>query len=155
MADSPRQRDWWASHIKQRIDKMNFFYQESETSRSPNAKQMSVMSTRLYIFLLPACLSVLTIFYGLGQQSISETVFSPSLATFEKLEALYPTTISCPCRQIAVPFLNFSSVNFATHQVSLIVLTRSSRFSDSHSGFPYSFSSSFLCRIGVFERVHH
>ena len=78
-----------------------------------------MMSSRLYAVLLSGCICILILFYGFSQQTISETVVLPSLGQFERLEALYPTTISCPCRQIAVPFLNFSIVSFTSHPVSV------------------------------------
>jgi hypothetical protein len=108
----------WKRNMKRWFSEMNFFHQESSINLSPNATQMAIMSSRVYAVLLPMCLCVLVIFYSFGQQSISRTILSPSLADFERLEVLYPATLSCPCQQIAIPFSRFSSVNFTVHQVS-------------------------------------
>ena len=106
--------------IWERLKNVNFFRKESSTSRSPNANDSARLASRLYAIALPACLCVLAFFYGFRQQSISVTIRSPSLAVFEKLQALYPATISCPCELIAVPFSSFGSVSWTFHQVSLM-----------------------------------
>ena len=105
--------------IREQLSNFNFFYRESSTSRSPNAEQLARGSSRLYAVLLPVCLCVLAYFYGFTERSISNTILSPSLADYEKLEATYPGIISCPCQLITIPFWKFSSVNLTVHQVSL------------------------------------
>ena len=104
--------------VREQLNNFNFFYLESSTSRSPDAEQLARVSSRLYALLLPLCLCVLAYFYGVTQPSMSNTIFSPSLADYEKLEAAYPGIISCRCQFISIPFWKFSSVNLSVHQVS-------------------------------------
>ena len=106
------------STLKQRLKSINFFRQESSTSSSPNMNDTARMASCIYAILLPLCLSVLAFFYGISQQSISVKVQSPSLIVYEQIQTLYSATISCPCKQIAIPFSNFSSVSSTFHQVS-------------------------------------
>ena len=107
----------WKRSIRQNLSEINFFRQEIYTNLSPNATEMAIIASRVYAVLLLACLCIVGTFYALGQQSISKTILSPSLADFELLEVLHHASLSCPCQQIAIPFSRFSSVNFTVHQV--------------------------------------
>ena len=99
---------------------MNFFKKESSISRIENADQMALISSRIYVVLLILTVLVLALFNGLGQTTISVTVSSPTLATFEQLQAAYPSKLLCPCVQIAVPYSIFLSVTASYHQVSFV-----------------------------------
>ena len=103
---------------KQRLRNMDFFREECSKSRSPHAKTMAVFSTRVYAVLLPTCICILAFLYGFSQQSISETVVSPTLTKFDELDASYHATLSCPCQQLAINFSSFSSTRYTLHQVS-------------------------------------
>ena len=103
---------------RRRLKNMDLFRQESSKIRSPNAKTMAILSTRVYAIALPVCICVLASLYGLSQQSISTTVVSPSLTVFEQLDASYHATLSCPCGRLAINFSSFSSTRYTLHQVS-------------------------------------
>ncbi|UJR34695.1 hypothetical protein I4U23_027472 [Adineta vaga] len=51
------------------------------------------------------------------QRNISVTVPKPSLVLFEQLQAKYPDTLSCPCRQVAVSYSSFLSITATYHQI--------------------------------------
>jgi hypothetical protein len=97
---------------------MNLFRKESSISQAPNAEQIALTSTRIYMILLTLALMILALSNGLGRTIISATVDSPSMAMFERLRAEYPTKLSCPCERLAVPHSTFMSVSVSYHQVS-------------------------------------
>lgn len=97
---------------------MNFFNKESSISGIPDAHLLSIKASRIYALLLTISVLIVVIFKGLDQAIVVVTIPSPSLATFEHLQAMYPTTLSCSCQQIAVPFQKFGTVKVTMHQVS-------------------------------------
>ena len=97
---------------------LNFFRQESATSRMANAHQIALISTRVYVAVFTLSLTVLALTNGLGQNTITVTINSLSLAYFEQLHATYQSQLSCPCERIAVPYNTFISVEAKYHQVS-------------------------------------
>jgi hypothetical protein len=105
-------------NIKQKFLTMNLFKKETSISQMENVNAFAVIASRFYLIFLICSVLVLILFDGLRQTNIFVTKKSPSLATFEELYNAYPTTISCPCQQIAVPYDTFLSVSVSFHQVS-------------------------------------
>lgn len=104
--------------MKQALRKVNLFKKESSTTRIANAEQMVVTATRLYIILASASISVLVLFNSLNPVAVSVTILSPTLATFEQLQATYPSTFTCKCKEVSVTYEVFFSITPTYHQVS-------------------------------------
>lgn len=84
----------------------------------PNAQTMSIIASRIYVVILTASVLIIVLSNGLDRTIVSETVSFPSLATFDRLQTMYPNTLSCSCQQIAVPLRDFGSLSPKIHQVS-------------------------------------
>ena len=97
---------------------MNFFKKESILSQVLNPDMISLMASRTYAVLLTISVLIIVLNRGLDQRTVSKTVSFPSLATFDRLQAMYPNTLSCSCQQIKVPYSSFVSVTATKHQVS-------------------------------------
>ena len=106
-----------ASRAKTMLLTMNLFQKESSISRRENAQHLAVVSSRVYVVLLTLSVLILGLSNGLGDTTTSVTVPSPSLDTFERLQATYPTAVSCPCLRVAVPYRAFLTVTASYHQV--------------------------------------
>ena len=110
------------TNLKNLLVKANSFRKESLTSTVPNAEQVAIRSTRLYVVLLIIGMVVLALVNGLSETTVSRTVLKPSLDTFERLHTMYPKTLSCPCQTFSVSYGSFISMAVTYHQVSLIAL---------------------------------
>ena len=76
------------------------------------------IATRFYMIIFFIAMIIVLTFTSVSTQIYSITVSSPSESTFEFLKYQYPSTISCPCSQISIPYSTFLSVNVSTyHQV--------------------------------------
>lgn len=105
-------------NIKRLVVNMNFFKKESILSQVLNPEVISIKTSRTYAALLSISVLIIVLNKGLDQTTVSETVSFPSLATFNRLQALHPNTLSCSCQQIKVPYSSFVSVTAVKHQVS-------------------------------------
>ena len=75
-------------------------------------------ATRFYVLAFCLAMIVILIFINLNRQIRSKNVSFPTESTFELLKSQYPSTISCPCSQIAIPYSQFISLNVsAYHQI--------------------------------------
>ena len=104
----------------QQLTHLNFFKEEMALSRRADAQQVAIVSTRLYIVSLSITMLVLSLFNGLTLTSLMKTEQITSIDQFENLYNNYPSTISCPCQQIAVPRTVFLSITPKYHQVRAI-----------------------------------
>ena len=100
------------------LAKLNFFV-DAKTLREGNEQVLhdQVLSTRIYLVLLTAIICTLVFFTAFNKTVITVKVSSPSLATYEQLQARYPTTLSCSCSQVAVPYADFISIKATFHPV--------------------------------------
>ena len=103
--------------LKDKISKMNFFIGKNSGSIPRNIERVAIISTRIYTIALISSIFTLAIFARLQEITIVETIESPSLMVVEKLKEMYPTTLSCPCEQIAIPYKKFLTVQVKYHQV--------------------------------------
>ncbi len=83
-----------------------------------NAEMISIKASRVYVVQLVISVLIVILFKSIEQTTISETISFPSLATFDQLQAKYPSTLSCSCQQVAVAFYSFASLKPNFHQVS-------------------------------------
>lgn len=104
------------------IATINLFKSESSTSRLPFARQWGQISTRIYLITLTSTVIVLVILNKMTPTYYSVVVPAPDLETFERLQVMYPATLSCPCQQISIPYKDLYSINPVFHQVSYSLL---------------------------------
>ena len=84
---------------------------------TPAIRRNQILATRVYIFSLAFCMFVLVQYTALSRQTITGKLENPSLASYERLETLYPDSLSCPCSQIAVSSGFFIGIEATFHQV--------------------------------------
>ena len=105
------------TEAKKRLAKMNLFRKECSTSQIPDREEVALASSRIYIILLSAIMTILALFNGFSLINVIKTVPSPSLATFDQLQDAYPVTLVCYCQNASVSFSSFMSAKFKYHQV--------------------------------------
>ena len=96
---------------------LNLFKEEMTVSRQPDAQRIGLLSTRMYIVSLVFAMLALSLFNGLGKTNFIQSEKILSIAHFEELYERHPTTISCPCQQIAIPRSTFVFLTPKHHQV--------------------------------------
>jgi hypothetical protein len=102
--------------FKQKISELNFF--EVETVSLENFDlHKAIISTRLYIILLTSTLITLTIYTTLDGQNETVIIKNPSQSDFENLYLKYPNSLSCPCKEITIPYQSFISITTEYHPV--------------------------------------
>lgn len=88
-----------------------------------NSKQITrqqILSTRIYLILLVNILFILIMAASLNQTTTLETIIAPTLEKYQELETVYPTTLSCSCKQSTIPYGDFISVKIVLHPVTLL-----------------------------------
>ncbi|CAF3980042.1 unnamed protein product [Rotaria sp. Silwood1] len=60
---------------------------------------------------------ILLIFNSLRTETVTTTVSSPSLITYNNLQVLYSNTLRCPCSTTTIPYETFISLSPILHQV--------------------------------------
>lgn len=103
--------------LKEKWTIMNFFKTEYLRSRRMYSQRMILMSSRIYFIAVTLAVIVLALFNGMTNITISATIKISSLAQFEQLHAAYPSTLSCPCQSLAVPYSAFVTLTPVYHQV--------------------------------------
>ena len=106
------------SRAVQSLKQLNLFV-DARTASDGNeqTRHDQVLATRVYLVLLVAILSVLVLFTCLSTRSIVVIVPKPPVETYDRLNAAYSSTLSCPCEQISVPYSSFLSVEYHLHPV--------------------------------------
>ncbi|CAF3948357.1 unnamed protein product, partial [Rotaria sp. Silwood1] len=104
-------------YIKQWFSNMNLFKKESCTSQMERHYPMATVASRIYMIMFTLCIVILVICNGLDETTVTVTVQSPSLTTFEQIQAKYSTELSCPCKQIGITYRRFLSMKATYHQV--------------------------------------
>ncbi|UJR29415.1 hypothetical protein I4U23_010627 [Adineta vaga] len=76
-----------------------------------------ISATRIFVVLFTLSILILLISTGINSQTYVVTISSPSLTNFEELSMKYPSTFSCPCSQISIPYKKFLTFNPEYHQI--------------------------------------
>jgi hypothetical protein len=82
-----------------------------------SSKATQVLSTRVYAILLAVSLVILVLFVFLSKTTVFVTETKPSIDTYRRLQAAYPSTLSCLCEHISVSNEDFLSITPTYHQV--------------------------------------
>lgn len=101
-----------------RLKKLNWFVDPETQGEATEEKiREQVQITRVYLVLLISLLLVVILYTSLSKRSISITVPDPLMDIYRQLERKYPLTLSCPCRQISVPYSTLVHFEPEYHQV--------------------------------------
>lgn len=98
------------------FSKLNIF--ESGTTDIEIIRQER-WSTKLFIAVFLILTIVFTVYGSLDKQTTQVTVYGPSFDTFLSLQQKYPTTLNCPCANVAITFGSFTQIEPSFHQVLL------------------------------------
>jgi hypothetical protein len=102
--------------IKKHVAEWNSF--EDVTCRSDSFHlRTAIISTRVYIALLTASVTIIVAFLSLGDESKVNTIRNPSEETYQDLLRENATSLSCPCSRVTVPYLNFTWTTVDYHPV--------------------------------------
>ena len=96
------------------VQQLNLF-----NTYSTDARQIrkEILSTRIYIALLPTILIILFIYSAQTELYYTVKVNNPSLDTYERLLNAYPNTLSCPCSELSIPYSSFVTLTPVFHPV--------------------------------------
>jgi hypothetical protein len=100
------------TRLRDHLSQVNVY--EDERSLSFNEQ---FVATRLYLGILVVSIFVLLMFTASTMQTHRITLISPSAFQFEYLSDLYPSTLSCLCSQVTIPYKTFLSFTPQYHQV--------------------------------------
>src|SRR5215467_3052189 len=69
------------------------------------------------LFMSIGSFIILLLFNSLSTQTSTVTVSSPSLTTYNHLQALHLNTLRCPCSNMTIPYHTFTSLSPIFHPV--------------------------------------
>jgi len=75
------------------------------------------IATRLYIITFLISLTVLTFYILATKEVYQETILKPTEDQFNNLQQMYPSSLSCPCTVISVPYNTIIEIEPFYHQV--------------------------------------
>ena len=88
---------------------LNFFQVEMGSFEAFD-KQKAAISTRIYIILSISLLTILTVYSALDYENQVVIIYDPTQPDFDNLHKNFPNTLTCPCREVTVPYSSFMSV---------------------------------------------
>lgn len=98
---------------------LNLFVEpETIEKNDVQIQRKQVLSTRLYLVLMAISLTIIVLLTMLPQNETKITILNPSIATYDRLESDYLDTLSCSCKNIAIPLKLFLSIQPRFHEVS-------------------------------------
>ncbi|CAF0823363.1 unnamed protein product [Adineta steineri] len=99
----------WQSFLR-----LNLYKKSSSTDQTLSKE---LISTRIYVCLLPACLIAVVIITSFMIRTIEKTEDTPSRTRFLQLTNSYPNTLYCPCSNHAITYSTFVTTEVDFHQV--------------------------------------
>ena len=102
--------------IKTQVLNLNLF--DSPDSRSDASElRIALISTRIYIILLLLTTINLITYTSLIVQTQKVTISKPSQTVHKTLQEKYGSSLSCPCRNIAIDYTDLINVSIKYHPV--------------------------------------
>ena len=83
------------------VKQLNLF--DTYSTDQKRIKQ-EIITTRIYLILLPSVLTILTIYSAQKQLSHTIQINNPSLHTYQQLLDTYADVLICPCSQLSIPY---------------------------------------------------
>lgn len=99
--------------VKNVIVELNLFKEHPSNDRQVRYQRIA---TRFYIIMIICSLTALGSYTFLTVSVHQDTVFNPSESKYIELEQKYPTSLSCPCLFISVPYSTFMTIQPEYHQ---------------------------------------
>ena len=96
------------------IREANIFKQYPSSDRQIRYQRYA---TRLHICLLSVSVGTLAVITSLNESTHRDTVFHPTESEYLRLAQAYPTSLSCPCTSISMPYSTFISIIPHYHQL--------------------------------------
>ena len=103
----------WICHA---VTEFNLF-KTAATRHDPFERSTSKIATRLYLLLMLFSMIIIAIYLLSSRQTQISTVSHPSQDNLKNLYNTYPSTIQCPCGDIAIPYKLFISLLPSFHPV--------------------------------------
>lgn len=96
------------SSVKIYFQNLNLFEQSDDTVDRENEheRRSNMISTRVYLIVLPIALIVIGFAFWLDPKTIIMTIESPSQNQFEGL----PTDAHCPCSHMSISYREFTTI---------------------------------------------
>jgi hypothetical protein len=102
--------------LQQYLRNLNFF-PSVPPSTDEYELQTQRISTRLFIIILSASLTILLLYTSLDKVTKMISVEEPTLTNYSQLYSTYSTALTCPCSKISVDYGKILDVNYTLHQV--------------------------------------
>ncbi|UJR07361.1 hypothetical protein I4U23_011647 [Adineta vaga] len=99
--------------LKKVVIELNLFQQQSSNDRQVYYQRIA---TRIYICMLISSLTVLATYTLLSVSIYHETEFKPTSSKYIELEQKYPSSLSCQCSVISIPYSTFITMHPQFHQ---------------------------------------
>ena len=109
-----------------RLKHVNVYVEADDDPHDTRAKQ--IRATRIFIALISISIVVLVTYTMGSQRIITVEVKNISQAEYERLQAIYPNTFTCPCSQVSISLGSINSIHVTFHQVCLMKLLPSNTF---------------------------
>ena len=103
--------------MRRRIEQFNVF---ESGNANPRIIALEQWTSRIYIILLIATLTLLTAYTGFIAKVTTMEFNNPSYSTFKMLQEKHQDSLRCPCTKSNIESSKFGSVHSDFHQVSLI-----------------------------------
>jgi hypothetical protein len=100
--------------IRRFLLELNIFDRHNSTHRQLHYQRIA---TRLYILLFLISVTTLISYTLFTNEIYQETILQPTEDQFNRLQQMYPNTLSCPCNVISVPYNTFIEIEPFYHQV--------------------------------------
>ncbi|UJR17510.1 hypothetical protein I4U23_004405 [Adineta vaga] len=97
------------------LRQLNLF--EKNNKQIEKNRKQQVVITRVYLFLLANSFLIITLFTSLNTQTITKSVYNPTLDEYKNLKLLYSNTLKCPCSTIIVPYHTSIELSATLHQI--------------------------------------
>ena len=97
------------------LKKLNIYTVKDEDT--VEKRQNQLISTRLFLVFFVISITGLIGYASLSLRLTNVQITDPSQSTFEKLHALYPQTLVCPCSRTSIRIDKFVHSNVSHHQV--------------------------------------
>lgn len=109
------------ANAKQFWSTINFFKKESTTVEILYRRKTALVASRIYFTVLIFSVIVLALFNYAKHVVVPVSIQISSITMFENMHATYPSSLSCPCQNISIPYSTFITVLPTYHQVCRIV----------------------------------
>ncbi|CAF0966699.1 unnamed protein product [Adineta ricciae] len=110
----PQSTMTWVSSVFQHISQLNIF---NSYSSDEHEQKNEIISSKIYLIALGACLLGFAIALSQGNQSRTVYIYNPTRFQFEQLNNRSTINLQCPCAKITIKYSKFLHFNPTYHQI--------------------------------------